>query len=215
MKPGIFIFEGVDFTGKTGTVRYVKEELEKLYPGKVKAYRNPGGTALGEKVRDIARIETDDVEEQFLAYFLAITSVHNQVKKDIQDGCIVLLDRWVQSTLAYQVMMMEEDKALFNELLQRRFYPEEMHTIFFDLSLHLLMERKKLKASERQDTVDRFEAADYNYQLKIWTNYQAIMQGRYPWAKAWPSKNVFIDSAKLSEEEQKKQCFNLILEKVQ
>lgn len=182
MTPKIFIFEGVDYTGKTSCVKYVKEALELKYPGTVKAYRNPGGTVLGEKVRDIARIETKDVEEQLLAYLLAITSVHNAIKVDLANGCIVLLDRWVQSTWAYQLPGLSAQLEFhYSAILRDKLNWGKMELLHFTLGYSAMQRRMCLTKTAKGDTQDRFELEEQDYQYKVWSRYQqlALEQGPY------------------------------------
>jgi dTMP kinase len=109
MKSKAFVFEGLDFTGKTTVSQYCFEKLKMLYGPGVVLYRSPGGTPLGEKVRDIARIEAKTVYEQTFAYLTGLTSVLEQVEKDLEKGKIVLLDRWFQSLQAYQILQITDD----------------------------------------------------------------------------------------------------------
>ena len=166
----IFVFEGLDYSGKSSTSKYCFEQLKEKY--QTVSYRNPGGTVLGERVRDIARIETKDVEEQLLAYFLAIVSVKNQVLKDKEDGKIVLLDRWLLSTLAYQVKMLESKtkQEAYSKLIYKHLAELPVHILFFDLSFMEMMDR--IKRIKKTDTVDRFDASDIDYKLNVFNNYQ-------------------------------------------
>lgn len=166
----VFVFEGLDYSGKSSVSRYCFEQLKEEH--QVESYRNPGGTILGEKVRDIARIETENVEEQLLAYFLAIVSVKNQVLRDIKAGKIVLLDRWLLSTLAYQVKMLESrtKQDAYSKLIYKHLQELPVHILFFDLSFMEMLDR--IKQVKKTDTVDRFDSSDIDYKLNVFTNYQ-------------------------------------------
>lgn len=208
MKPKIIIFEGVDYAGKSGCIAHVKEVLENLYPGKVKAYRNPGGTVLGEKVRDIARIETKDVEEQLLAYLLAITSVRNAVKEDIENGCIVLLDRWVQSTLVYQVSLLPPHlKEHYKSILVDKLDWSHTELIHFTLGFSLMTDRMRAKQDLRTDTVDRFEAEAMEYRYKVWSQYQTLILSSNEFSK----NQTVVYSSEYTETEQKDHALQLVL----
>lgn len=166
----VFVFEGLDYSGKSSVSKYCFEQLKEKH--QVVSYRIPGGTVLGEKIRDIARIEAEDVEEQLLAYFLSIVSVKNQVLKDIEDNKIVLLDRWLLSTLAYQVKMLESKtkQDAYSKLIYKHLQELPVHILFFDLSFMEMMDR--IKRVKKTDTIDRFDASDIDYKLSIFTNYQ-------------------------------------------
>ncbi len=95
-------FEGIDGAGKTTVARKVHEFLNKK-GFKVCLFREPGGTSEGEKIREIIlNYETDPRTELFL--FLASRSslVKRKVIPCIEKGYIVLLDRFTDSTVAYQ-----------------------------------------------------------------------------------------------------------------
>lgn len=166
----VFVFEGMDYSGKSSVSRYCFEQLKEEH--KVESYRNPGGTILGEKVRDIARIETENVEEQLLAYFLAIVSVKNQVLRDIKAGKIVLLDRWLLSTLVYQVKMLTSrtKQDAYSKLIYKHLQELPVHILFFDLSFMEMLDR--IKRIKKTDTVDRFDSSDIDYKLNVFNNYQ-------------------------------------------
>lgn len=227
--PKVFIFEGIDFAGKTTSTTYAKEELEKLYPGKVKLYRNPGGTPLGEKIRDIARIETEDLEEQLLAYLLAITSVRNAVLKDIEEGCIVLLDRWTPSTMIYQYSDLEKQfkqkrnqlnnfeylsgaslLSSYKNLIENKSYFDNSELFYFSLTTTQFLSRRNTLAALRSGNKDRFEKANSSYQYSILLRYQKLIDG----LKHISSYPEIINSASFTLEEQKDYVLKLILSKV-
>lgn len=212
MTPKIFIFEGVDYTGKTSCVKYVKEALEKQYPGKVRAYRNPGGTALGEKVRDIARVETNDVEEQLLAYLLAITSVRNAVKLDIANGCVVLLDRWVQSTWAYQLPDLNPMLQLhYAALLADKLDWKHTELIHFALGYDAMTSRMNLSKAQKGDTQDRFELSENDYRYKVWCRYQKLTME----TDNFSQNQTMVYSAEHTLEAQQEHVLNIILSKLE
>lgn len=105
MKKGLFItFEGIDGCGKTTQIKLLQEYLEnKGYT--VILTREPGAKGLGEKLREILLNYDGDVSsncESFL--FLADRAQHIDtiIKPAIDKGTIVLCDRHIDSTVAYQ-----------------------------------------------------------------------------------------------------------------
>ena len=166
----VFVFEGLDYSGKSSTISYCFEQLKEKH--EVVTYRNPGGTNLGEKVRDIARVETKDTEEQLLAYLLAIVSVKNQVLNDVKNNKIVLLDRWLLSTITYQVMLLESNikQKAYTSLIHKHLQELPVHFLIFDLSFMEMMDR--IEKVKKTDTVDRFDSSDIEYKINIYSNYQ-------------------------------------------
>ncbi len=104
--PGYFItFEGGEGVGKTTQLKLVAEELRKKGYDVV-ATREPGGTILGEKVRDILlKGSVDKMEpmtEALLFTAIRVNHVSSVIKPALEAGKIVLCDRYADTTNAYQ-----------------------------------------------------------------------------------------------------------------
>ncbi|WP_176238208.1 dTMP kinase, partial [Candidatus Hakubella thermalkaliphila] len=105
-KRGLLItFEGSDGAGKSTQIQLLQEYLrEKGY--QVIISREPGGTVIGERIREILKNpdfqEMSPVAEALL--FAASRSQHvaEVVRPALEKGYIVLLDRYIDSSLAYQ-----------------------------------------------------------------------------------------------------------------
>jgi len=105
-KRGLFVtFEGGEGGGKTSQIKLVAQFLSGLGFGVVTT-REPGGTPIGDQIRDIIvafkNVNMDPKTEGFL--FLASRSelVPIVIKPNLQAGNIVLCDRFGDSTIAYQ-----------------------------------------------------------------------------------------------------------------
>ncbi len=106
MKRGYFIsFEGVDGSGKSTQIQKLKSFLEeKGY--QVVLTREPGGTEIGEKIRRII-LDPDNkkmthMTEAFLYAASRAQHVEEIIKPAIDTGKIVICDRFVDSSIAYQ-----------------------------------------------------------------------------------------------------------------
>lgn len=98
-------FEGPDGAGKSTQVRLVAERLRSL-GDKVVVTREPGGTPLGERVRSVL-LDPGDCAIVPRAEALLMTAARAQhveavIRPALANGAIVLCDRFVDSTLAYQ-----------------------------------------------------------------------------------------------------------------
>ncbi len=96
-------FEGLDGSGKTTQVELLRVRLasEGL---EVVATREPGGTALGERIRDLV-LHGDDMAPWAEAALYAASRaqhVHEVIRPALERGAIVLCDRYVDSSVAYQ-----------------------------------------------------------------------------------------------------------------
>ncbi len=172
MKSKAFVFEGLDFTGKTTVSQYCFDKLKTLYGPDVVLYRSPGGTPLGEKVRDIARIEAKTVYEQTFAYLTGLSSVLEQVEKDLENGKIVLLDRWFQSLQAYQILQITDDSIRTALNTAATLLANKVPVDYFLFEVNFETMEQRLKASTKNDTLDRFEASGVAYRKTIYDNYK-------------------------------------------
>lgn len=105
--PGIFItFEGGEGAGKSTHIRFLAESLQQEGQ-EVLCLREPGGTPIGEKLRSIV-LDTEygemaDETELFIYEAARAQIVSQVIKPALERGCVVLCDRFYDSTLAYQV----------------------------------------------------------------------------------------------------------------
>jgi dTMP kinase len=104
--PGYLItFEGTDGCGKTTQVEMLVEYLVS-FNMRHAVFREPGGTMVGEQIRQI--LEDSNIYDMCAgteaALFAAARSqlVHQEVKTALRLGLVVLLDRYIDSSLAYQ-----------------------------------------------------------------------------------------------------------------
>ncbi|MCL2826833.1 MAG: dTMP kinase [Eggerthellaceae bacterium] len=105
--PGILIsFEGGEGAGKSTHINFLAETLE-AQGYEVLRLREPGGTAIGEKLRDIVldigNAEMSDVTELFIYEAARAQIVSEAIKPALERGAVVLCDRFFDSTVAYQV----------------------------------------------------------------------------------------------------------------
>jgi len=103
MGKGLFItFEGVEGSGKTTQVELLGQALGTWQPVIV---REPGGTELGERMRDVllfGGMAIDREAEMYLFMAARAQVVHEVIEPALGTGRIVIADRFHDSTLAYQ-----------------------------------------------------------------------------------------------------------------
>ena len=106
MSNGYFIsFEGVDGSGKSTQISQLKEYLEESGYDVVLS-REPGGTRIGEQIRSVildpANREMTAVAEALLYAASRAQHVHDVIAPAVKEGKIVICDRFVDSSIAYQ-----------------------------------------------------------------------------------------------------------------
>lgn len=98
-------FEGLDFCGKSTQVKMLKEKLEKMGK-KVTLIREPGGTQISEKVREIL-LDKKNSEMHIEAELLLFSASRAQLVREkiiplLEEGHFVISDRFHDSSIAYQ-----------------------------------------------------------------------------------------------------------------
>lgn len=170
---GAFItLEGVDGAGKSTQVQKLIAHLEELgYT--VCSLREPGGTAISEKIRglllDPENSEMTDECELLLYEASRAQLVCQVIEPALERGEIVVCDRFFDSTYAYQAGARGLDDALVrtaNKLGSCGVSP--------DVTLVLDIDPKEAYARASQGGVDRIEAAGLAFQQKVRAGYERL-----------------------------------------
>lgn len=186
MKKGLFItFEGADGCGKTTQMQLLAEYLKQQ--GKdVVLTREPGGKGLGEKVREILlnyNAPVSDRCESFLFLADRAQNIDIIVNPAVSDGKIVLCDRHIDSTIAYQGygrgLDIERIKMLNN--IATNFQKPDL-TFVFDIDVETSMKRV---GKEK----DRMESAGIDF-------HNRVRQGYLELAKQEPQRIKVLDATK-------------------
>lgn len=171
MKKGLFItFEGADGCGKTTQMKLLAEHL-KNNGYEVVLTREPGGKGLGEKVREILLNydgEVSDRCESFLFLADRAQNIDIIVNPAVNNGKIVLCDRHIDSTVAYQGYGRGLDLKrikMLNDIATNGRKPDL--TIVFDIDVETSMKRV---GSEK----DRMESAGIEFHNKVRNGYLEI-----------------------------------------
>ncbi|MFP3585826.1 dTMP kinase [Paraburkholderia sp. SIMBA_055] len=159
MARGKFItFEGIDGAGKTTHLAWFRERLEQKVAPTGRAVvmtREPGGTPLGEQIREIVLHQKMDLEtEALLMFALRRQHLAEVIEPALARGDWVLSDRFTDATFAYQGggRGLPRDKLeTLERWVQGGFQPDL--TVLFDLAPEIANERR----SAARDP-DRFES---------------------------------------------------------
>ena len=180
---GCFItFEGVEGSGKTTQIRLAGEFLrQKGLPFIVT--QEPGGTPLGERIREIllnhGGFDISGEAEVFL--FAAARAQHTDrlIRPALEKGQVILCDRFSDATIAYQAygrgLPLEAVREICR-LASRGLSPRL--TLLFDLPVEKGLERafRRIAGREEASREDRFEREHLDFHRRIREGYLAIAQ---------------------------------------
>ncbi len=194
MDKGLFItFEGADGCGKTTQMNLLAEYLKKE-GYEVVITREPGAKGLGEKVRDILLNYNGPVSDRCESFLFLADRAQNIdviVTPAINDGKIVLCDRHIDSTVAYQGYgrgLDIERINMLNNIATNGIKPDL--TIVFDIDVKTSMQRV---GKEK----DRMESAGIEFHNRVRTGYLEL-------AKHFPERIKVVDATDSIENINKK-----------
>lgn len=176
--PGFLIsFEGIDGAGKSTHLElFVKMLRERFVDREVILTREPGGTVLGEKLRELLLHEDMHLDTEALLMFAARREHLAQViEPNLVKGNIVVSDRFTDASFAYQGGGKGMDLARLYELevwVQMRLHNDRRFLIQPDLTL--LFDLPSEVAQLRRQSVrvaDKFEKLDSVFFEKVRTEY--------------------------------------------
>lgn len=168
---GFFItLEGTDGSGKSTQLKYLTRSLNELgYP--VTVTREPGGCRLSEQMRDMVlsaqNNELCDISELLLYEAARAQHVTQVIKPALEQGLIVICDRFTHSTLAYQGYARKIDLGLINTLNS-----VAVQGISPDMTIMLLVDPEA--SFERKggvDKDDRMELAGSGFHASVYKGY--------------------------------------------
>ncbi|MEA4815361.1 MAG: dTMP kinase [Lachnospiraceae bacterium] len=173
---GKFItFEGGDGAGKTTQIKLLTEYLS----GKGVAFlvtREPGGTKISEKIREIlldrGNKEMDAITEAYLFAASRSSLVKELILPELRQGKAVICDRFFDSSLAYQGFgrgLGAETVLKINEEALRGVSPDI--TFFIDVPPDLGTKRR-----EAAGEPDRMELSDMEFKEKVYAGYKFISE---------------------------------------
>ncbi|MEN6351632.1 MAG: dTMP kinase [Syntrophomonas sp.] len=167
-KKGIFIsFEGIDGCGKSSIIESLLSYLDKY---KIVSLREPGGTHISEKIREMLLDVKNEAmvprTEAFLYAAARSQVVEEIIRPALGEGAIVLADRYLDSTLAYQGYGRGLDIQFLKELNQLC-----TGGLMPDLTLLLDLNPEVGKKRKKKDIPDRLEKEGISFQNKVRAGY--------------------------------------------
>ena len=183
-------FEGIEGSGKSTQIDLLESHLKKL-GHKVAKLREPGGTLMGEKIREIFLQDTlekvDPITEAFLLYASRKHLDQNFLREKINQGYIVIADRYSDATVAYQCFGKGLDKN-FIDLMHKG---SNLLTPDLTFYLDITAEMSRDRISDRE--MDRMESESIEF-------FDKVRQGYLKIASENPERVVCMDANKSIDE---------------
>ena len=199
-KPIFVTFEGIEGSGKSYQCRKLYKNLRKKNLSVVLT-REPGGTSGAEKIREVILEDYfhQNSKEKFNKYtdtllYLAARNEHieNKIKPAIYKKKIIICDRFVDSTFAYQVFGKGVNKNLVN-YVHKYILGSIKPDLTFILKVNILKALHRLKKRKKKNRYDKFSK---NFYIKVQNAFIKI-------AKKNKRRYFVIDNSKDSVETEK------------
>ena len=192
-------FEGLDFSGKTTQAKLVVENLKVppaqsgMTPRTVQFIREPGGTRISERLRDIL-LDKKNLELSQMAELLLFSASRAQLVEEVilpalQRGETVVCDRYYDSTTAYQGYGRGLDLATIRRInAAATFGLKPDLTVLVDIPVVEIERRKALAGIP----FDRMESSGKTFYEKVRSGYRDI-------AREEPGRFLVVDGLKAIE----------------
>ena len=161
MKGRFIVLEGIDGSGKGTQLDLLADRLESS-GHKVLVTREPSSGPIGHLIRQ-ALTDASQFDEATMALLFAADRVEHirEIKSHLEAGEVVLCDRYVLSSLAYNSQTLSLEWVLgLNAEADKRLHPDL--TLYFDLSAQSAMARIGARGNERE----RYETQRQLFQVR-------------------------------------------------
>lgn len=188
--------EGPEGSGKTShipyLVQYLREKGRIVFPT-----REPGGTTIGEQIRevihDLKNVEMHPRTETLLYQAARAQIVEQVIKPRLNDGEIVISDRYYDSTIAYQGYGHQQDLEQIRTLVKYAtggLVPDL--TVLLDVDVEEGLRRKK-----KDNEWNRLDAYTVEFHQRVHAGYLEMV-------KAEPKRWMVVDASQKWDEVQEK-----------
>ncbi|MBL9214533.1 MAG: dTMP kinase [Opitutaceae bacterium] len=187
-------FEGSEGSGKSTQIARLAAHLQKI-GREVVATREPGGTEIGEQIRNIIVHNSKGDEMCAETELLLFTAARAQLVREViapalQRGAVVLSDRFLDSSTVYQGIarnLAPGPVSAINQFAVGNVMPHL--TLVLDVPTEVSLSRIRRRAS---DLPDRMERQNIEF-------YQKIREGYLLLAQQWPARVVVFDGTQSLE----------------
>ena len=183
-KKPLIVFEGIEGSGKTTLIDHISKNLKKKKLKFIKI-REPGGNNNSELIRKLILNKNNKFNSftDLMLYFAARNeNIHKVIKKNYNKK-IILMDRFTDSTLAYQHYGMGLDKNLIdkiNKILLKKIKPRAVF-------VNVVSEKNLKKRLNLRKNKNRYDNFNYNFYNKVQKGFLKLVKKK---------KYMIVDSNK-------------------
>ena len=208
-KPFFIVFEGVEGCGKSYQCKKLKKNLEKKGIKSVLT-REPGGTNSAESIRKLIlkdyffknKSEKFDKYTDTLLYLGARNEhIKNKIKPALKKKKIIICDRFIDSTLAYQVYGKKVNRSFIDHI--HKFILQGIKPdITFVLKVTPKVSKQRLKKRKTKNRYDKFPQVFYS---KVQNFFLRIAENK---------KNYFVLNSSINDSSLEKKILQIICKKL-
>lgn len=193
---GLFVtFEGPEGSGKSTQIRILDEVL-RARGWDILCTREPGGTSIGEQVRQVLHDLRNEgmlpITEALLYSAARAQHVHDVIRPALRRGQVVLCDRFATSTLAYQGYGHGLDLAMLETIT--RWVSDGINPdliIYLDIDVTLGLGRKRRDQQEGRGEWNRMDQQDVAFHRAVRLGYiEMAQQDQARWLVADASRPI-------------------------
>ena len=191
-KKPLIVFEGIEGSGKTTLINYVTKYFKKNNISFEKI-REPGGNKNSEKIRKLILNKKNNFNS-FTDLMLYLASRSENIEKVVRKNFkkkIILLDRFTDSTVAYQHYGMGLNKSIINQINKILLKDIKPDITFLNI-INMNNLRKRLKIRKNKNRYDNFKIKFYN---RVQKGFLKLSKNK--------SNYIIINSNKLLNENKK------------
>ncbi|MBG89253.1 MAG: dTMP kinase [Verrucomicrobiales bacterium] len=196
---GLFIsFEGTEGGGKSTQIELLANWLRE-HGHEVVVHREPGGTPIGEEIRHLLKHSDANVNMTPEAELLLMNASRAQLVREVirprlEQGCVVLCDRFHDSTVVYQGYGRQLDLESVRAVIHHAVGETQPDiTLLLRVPVSVSEERRRAREESEPTQRDRFEEADREFFERVEAGYDQI-------AASEPERIRTIDATKSVDE---------------